>query len=114
MILAGASEATCNNVCMFTFASPSATVNSVTSAFNSVTNNIEITVAGVGFLASSSNKISLLIDGVQQNFKSVESDTSMIFTLSDIKKEATSSITILFEDGYPTNYRGLNPITFTP
>jgi hypothetical protein len=34
---------------MFTFASPLATVDSTTPAFNPATNNIEITVAGAGF-----------------------------------------------------------------
>ena len=99
---------------MFSFSLPSAGINSVNPSFNKATSNILIYVTGVGFLARNSSNISLLIDGKKQNLKSVVSDSSMIFTLSDINKEATSSITILFEDGYPANYKSLVPITFTP
>ena len=99
---------------MFEFATPSATISTITSAFSPATNNIELTVVGSGFEAGQSGQISLLIDGKSQNLKSVESDTSIVFTLSDIEREATSSITILFEDGLPANYQSLTPITFTP
>lgn len=84
MILAAASEATCVGNCMFTFAPPSATINSVTPAFNPTTNNIELTVNGLGFSAQTLSDISLKIDGKAQLLKSIDSDTSMIFTVVDI------------------------------
>lgn len=79
---------------MFTFAAPTATVDSVTAAFNPDSNDIELTVAGLGFSVSDPSTISLLIDGRAQTLKSVDSDTSMVFTVSDIDQEATSSLTL--------------------
>ena len=38
----------------------------------------------------------------------------MVFTVSEIDQEATSSLTLEFADGYPAGYASLAPITFTP
>lgn len=53
MVLAAAAEAEalCVGSCMFEFATPKATIDTITSAFNPATNNIELTVVGSGFEA---------------------------------------------------------------
>jgi hypothetical protein len=53
VVLAAAAEAEalCVGLCMFEFATPLATIDTITSAFNPATNNIELTVVGSGFEA---------------------------------------------------------------
>lgn len=117
VVLAASSESTCleANACMFTFTTPVATVTSLTSAFNPASNNIEVIAEGIDFPAGNMNAVSLFINGWKQVTKSVESGTSMVFTIHNAQQDADATIrmstALVFEDGYPSGFDLLPQLT---
>ena len=67
VILAASSEAKCEGTCKFDFVAPVATISSLTPAFDSATNTIQVSLVGSGFNPADKSSVSLYIDNVKQS-----------------------------------------------
>ena len=96
--------------CDFEYVTPTATVNSISSEYDSVSNSIRITVTGTDLPASTLNA-ELYLDGHLQNVVTV-SDTEAVFELVEINGSTITDIKVYFEDGTPNGE--LTSLTIDP
>ena len=107
------SEEAVNNVDnTYEFATPVATVTSLTSAFDEASNTEVLTLEGSGF-GEDTDAVELYIDGALQTVVSC-ADTVATFTLGGMLDETSSNVQVYFPDGLPTGYTEVASLTVAP
>jgi len=114
VVLAASTESNvvCINSCKFSFVAPVATVTSLTAGYDAGSKSLTYTLAGTGFTAGNTGSVSLFIDGVKQTTASVDSATSAVFRITDVKNTSSTNVAIYFADGSPTGYLTLTSLSF--
>jgi hypothetical protein len=69
-------------------------------------------LAGTGFTSGNTNSVSLYVDGEKQTTVSVDSATSAVFRITNVKNTSSTNVAIYFTDGLPTGHASLTSLTF--
>jgi hypothetical protein len=110
VFLAASFEATCNDgndassACKFTYEAPIASITTLTPSFDATSNTLIMTMVGSGFTSGDISSVSLVIDGVTQMTRSVDSDTQAIFTITDVKNTSSQDVNVYFADGFAAGF----------
>jgi hypothetical protein len=95
-------EAKCvpNNTCEYEYKTPSATLQSITTAYSTQDGEWQTTVTGTGFPVADCANTEFLVYGKKQTCKS-QTATAAIFTLSNLTNTTIGGMQLYFAEGTP-------------
>jgi len=120
VFLAASFESTCNdgntwpNGCKFNYVAPVASVSTLIPSFEAASNSLIMTLTGTGFSTGDASSISLVIDGIVQQTRSVDSDTSAVFQITNVLDTQSADVNLFFNDGFASGFQQFRSMSWTP
>jgi hypothetical protein len=109
-------EAKCvpDSVCDWEYKTPSATLSTVDSAYNTADGEWQVTITGTGFNGTCA-ETEFTVYGRKQTCKSLSS-TEAVFTIDNLLNTTIGGMKLYFAEGSPTGYKSVlnSTLTITP